>query len=625
MDISIQEPYQYLPITNHDGIRLIVPHPSPDKAAVVQCQIIHTTLRQAQQDIYDHYTALSYVWGDPNDTTSISVDGYPLRVTKSLECALRHMRDDKRALNVWADGVCVNQQDEAEKGRQVQQMGRVYETATHTIIFLGEGECSAESIISRVLSRFERTSFVPIEEYHEDTVEVLHHLLSCEWFYRVWIFQELVLSKDPKVQYGRFRFSWHTLCKIANFVGFQLKTERTGPERCDSFSLPSSRNTSLQDRLSLRQRINIIEQMNAAKFKAAQSSFEKLHTPSGARFDSIIPLPSQFQINQTAKFEEFIMVLASRRGFGVSDPRDMIYAHLGLMDLPDLEVRYEMTTVQTFQTLVEQCISATRSFKIFAHIENVDLELRRPGLATWAVDWTLCQATPRYLDLTKLGYKFDDDEWSWANDEELACHFDNGVLLARAGELASVQILGNIMDTTSYIPYLAESKTDSKKKIGRGYLSKEGSAGSWLENQVEGNQEFASVLDESTYLWRALERTNLVKYLLKAIEGSSDSVQSIVDCRRLACLRVKTQPFFALVPASTKIGDLVYVLKGCAMPFVFRRMEDFSETGETSEGLSVNLIGTCLVDQVLIYTHSHGKYRHSVGWHPKSTVLLNVH
>jgi hypothetical protein len=96
--------------------------------------------------------------------------------------------------------------------------------------------------------------------------------------------------------------------------------------------------------------------MNAAKFRVAQSSFEKLHPPSGAGSNSGIPLLYQFQINQRAKFEDFIDILANRRGFGVSDPRDRIYAHLGLMDLPDLEVRYEMTTAQTFQTLAERCI-----------------------------------------------------------------------------------------------------------------------------------------------------------------------------------------------------------------------------------------------------------------------------
>ncbi|PMD32104.1 heterokaryon incompatibility, partial [Hyaloscypha variabilis F] len=138
-----------------------------------------------------NYTALSYVWGDANDLTTISTDGRPLRITTSLECALRHLRDTKRALNVWADGICINQQDETEKGRQVQQMGRVYETAAHTVIFLGEGNPAANSLLSIILSHSDDDS--PIDD--EDRIKALNYILQSPWFYRVWIFQELVLSK----------------------------------------------------------------------------------------------------------------------------------------------------------------------------------------------------------------------------------------------------------------------------------------------------------------------------------------------------------------------------------------------------------------------------------------------
>jgi hypothetical protein len=207
MAVTVREPYQYLPITDHDGIRLIALQPSPDEAAVIECEIIHTTLGQARVDIYDNYTALSYVWGDANDLTTISTDGRPLRITTSLECALRHLRDTKRALNVWADGICINQQDETEKGRQVQQMGRVYETAAHTVIFLGEGNPAANSLLSIILSHSDDDS--PIDD--EDRIKALNYILQSPWFYRVCIFQELVLSKDAIVQYGHIRVPWYEL------------------------------------------------------------------------------------------------------------------------------------------------------------------------------------------------------------------------------------------------------------------------------------------------------------------------------------------------------------------------------------------------------------------------------
>ncbi|KAH8751534.1 hypothetical protein F5882DRAFT_309709 [Hyaloscypha sp. PMI_1271] len=106
--MAAKTPYQYLPITEPDGIRLIVLRPAPDKAAPVQCPIIHTTLRHAQEEIYEYYTALSYAWGNANDTSFISVDGqHHLQVTKNLERALRYLRDGKQVLRVWADGVCL--------------------------------------------------------------------------------------------------------------------------------------------------------------------------------------------------------------------------------------------------------------------------------------------------------------------------------------------------------------------------------------------------------------------------------------------------------------------------------------------------------------------------------------
>ena len=196
MAIPNHEPYRYLPITDHDGIRLIVLYPSADKVATVHCEMLHVTLRQAQDEICGHYTALSYVWGDPDDTTTILVEGYSLRVTKSLERAFRHLRDEKRHLNVWADGVCINQKDKNEKSKQVQQMGRVYETAHHTVIFLGECEPAAEVALSRCLSHYEKGSRIGTDL---EILQVLEQLLHSSWFYRVWIFQEFVLSHDLKV------------------------------------------------------------------------------------------------------------------------------------------------------------------------------------------------------------------------------------------------------------------------------------------------------------------------------------------------------------------------------------------------------------------------------------------
>ena len=45
--------------------------PFRDKAAIIQCELIQTTLTHVQEDITKHYTELSYVWVDATETTSV--------------------------------------------------------------------------------------------------------------------------------------------------------------------------------------------------------------------------------------------------------------------------------------------------------------------------------------------------------------------------------------------------------------------------------------------------------------------------------------------------------------------------------------------------------------------------
>ena len=106
-----QEHYHYTKLTNSDAFRLLLLQPSPVLASPLQCKLLSSTLLEYDEDIINHYTALSYVWGDANDNRNISVDGKSIEITASLELVLRYLRDDKRELKVWADGICIDQND----------------------------------------------------------------------------------------------------------------------------------------------------------------------------------------------------------------------------------------------------------------------------------------------------------------------------------------------------------------------------------------------------------------------------------------------------------------------------------------------------------------------------------
>ncbi|RTE78457.1 hypothetical protein BHE90_007050 [Fusarium euwallaceae] len=87
------------------------------------------------------YSALSYVWGDPAITKSILVNGKRVHVTTNLASALehapKHLEDANVAPRLWADAICINQDDPNEKNHQVPFMKNIYSQAEIVICWLG--------------------------------------------------------------------------------------------------------------------------------------------------------------------------------------------------------------------------------------------------------------------------------------------------------------------------------------------------------------------------------------------------------------------------------------------------------------------------------------------------------
>lgn len=61
------------------------------------------------------YEALSYVWGDPQDTVPIELNGHVFQATTNLRSALRRLRSASRTRTIWIDAICINQKDVKER------------------------------------------------------------------------------------------------------------------------------------------------------------------------------------------------------------------------------------------------------------------------------------------------------------------------------------------------------------------------------------------------------------------------------------------------------------------------------------------------------------------------------
>src|SRR5436305_9826776 len=107
-----------------------------------------------------YFDALSYVWGSPDDTAPIKVNGSCFHATKNLIAALRRLRSGVDAKVLWVDAICINQADKHEKTEQVGLMAQIYKAAGSVHIFLGE------SGVLDLIPKEEQASWVDPPRFH---------------------------------------------------------------------------------------------------------------------------------------------------------------------------------------------------------------------------------------------------------------------------------------------------------------------------------------------------------------------------------------------------------------------------------------------------------------------------
>jgi hypothetical protein len=219
----------------------------------------------------------------------------------SLFSALHDLREDTRSFLLWADGICINQGDNEEKAVQVQLMGRIFEGATNTIVYLGPASAKSNECECLRLVR---------EGYYPSDTTFLFSIFGKEWFTRVCVFQKLAFAANPWVQCGNIRVRWMALNRV----------------------LLSINANSLQE--SQKRRYEIISQMHQA-WESYQVSQKATSEQSGRQ---------SFQISM-------LELVSARRGLSVTDPRDMVFAHVGFASdrgKEGVEVDYSKTCKQVY-------------------------------------------------------------------------------------------------------------------------------------------------------------------------------------------------------------------------------------------------------------------------------------
>ncbi|KAK5122971.1 hypothetical protein LTR85_003537 [Meristemomyces frigidus] len=85
------------------------------------------------------FDALSYCWGEQKKFQQVTInsrDGF--LVSEHLHAALRRLRRPDQSRLVWVDVICVNQSNVPERNRSVELMWKIYTKARRVIIWIGE-------------------------------------------------------------------------------------------------------------------------------------------------------------------------------------------------------------------------------------------------------------------------------------------------------------------------------------------------------------------------------------------------------------------------------------------------------------------------------------------------------
>jgi hypothetical protein len=248
----------YKPLDAHqDEIRLLILNPS-EEADPVSCRIAHKALAPGltqsknNDDGISGYEALSYEWGKPLDNRlgqpldkpeqfelhSIIVDGQAIGIRWNLHCALRQLRlsDEPRVL--WVDALCINQEDGRERNHQVTLMKMIYARADRTIMWLGVNQWSRLNPLLR-MKDFNNFSLRAIETgeagYRLSDMElkylsVWYGLLGASYWTRLWIIQEVVLSRDVVLQLGDATATWEDFHRFCTGIDGLLAGNRRNAE-----------------------------------------------------------------------------------------------------------------------------------------------------------------------------------------------------------------------------------------------------------------------------------------------------------------------------------------------------------------------------------------------------------
>ncbi|KAB5532558.1 heterokaryon incompatibility protein-domain-containing protein [Coniochaeta sp. 2T2.1] len=205
----------YAPLVASDAFRLMILQPGQRQDPI----IVHLRSVSAATSL-PQYDAISYVWGNPEETVPILCNSLPKRITVNLHAALVQVRSPQVPRLLWADALCINQKDKQERGQQVTIMGAIYSRARLVLACMGYSLDGGAARIASFLAEYARVMKATRPPTHDPRWHSFAPLLQKDWFTRAWVLQEIGLARNPRVVYDDVDFSYRDLMAAVKWLTF---------------------------------------------------------------------------------------------------------------------------------------------------------------------------------------------------------------------------------------------------------------------------------------------------------------------------------------------------------------------------------------------------------------------
>lgn len=429
---SIKSASIYRSLLHPADIRLLHLRPGSFDAQL-QCHLKYVNLQDDPT-----YEALSYVWGDPLSQEIIKINEQPWSITTNLGDALRRLRLPKRPRVIWADAICINQNDLEERSKQIPIMRMIYSQALRVMVWLGQDEdgdmSDALHLMTVITQTCEMNSqsrgrrWMDLTSQERYKLADLHHLGSFgdasnaaeirkywdalgkffenSWFTRIWCVQEIVMARESFLLYGDADdIPWHLVGTTATWFEAQ--------NMAHDFNIPD-----------LIQGVNPVN----AQIMYGYSDPEE-------RFDNVLD------------------ALSAHREFGATDPRDKIYAVLGLVNgdtnmVASIPIDYQKSVVQIYIDTAVAAINVSKDLFFLSFVQHPLEYVANPGFPSWVPRWDVSLS-----EATRIGqYNNDEDGWraNGSRQMETFSVTPKGYLRIRGFVYDTVSYLSGLMDYTQF-------------------------------------------------------------------------------------------------------------------------------------------------------------------------------